>query len=123
VFFGYALLTMDECTLFTHADSMNNDAREHMKSSGVAVLQYDQIWSHLKTWGQQLGEQRQTAGSRPESPKQQPVDGDEKKKNARPTYKASLSSKTSWAVAEALGKVSSTQPGPTGGQVLTYRIM
>lgn len=35
-----------------------------------------------------------------------PIDGDEKKKNARPTYKASLSGKTSWAVAEALGKVS-----------------
>lgn len=107
MFFAYALVTLDECTLFTHADSMNNDARDHMRSSGVVVSQYDQIWPHLKTWGQQLGEQRQSAGSRPESPIPQPVDGDQKKKIARPTYKASLSNKTSWAVAEALGKVSS----------------
>ena len=106
MFFAYALLTHDECTVYTHADSMNSDAREHLRSSGVAVLQYDQIWAHLKSWGQQLDEQRQAAGSRPESPQPQAMDEDQKKnKNARQTYKAALSTKTSWAVAEALGRV------------------
>lgn len=107
MFFAYALLTLEERTVFTHADSMNAVARDHLRQSGVTVLQYDQVWGHLKTWGRELESKRQTASGQPESesPSMKAVD-EEGKKNAKSTYKASLSGKSSWAVAEALGKVS-----------------
>lgn len=84
---------------------MNADAREQLQSSGVTVLQYEEIWAHLKTWGQRLEQRRNEAGDSPASPRPMIVDGEEKQKPAKPTYKASLSGKSSWAVAEALGKV------------------
>lgn len=82
---------------------MNVDAREQLRSSGVTVSHYDQIWSHLQTWGRQLEQQRKDAGDKPESPKPKASAVDDSQKAAKPTFKASLSGKTSWAVAEALG--------------------
>jgi hypothetical protein len=84
---------------------MNTDAREQLRSSGVTVLQYDQVWSHLKTWGQELEQRRKQVGSKPDSPAPRMPEEDDKGSAAKPTYKASLSGKTSWAIAEALGKV------------------
>lgn len=99
-------MTLDDCTVYTHADSMNPDAREQLRSSGVTVMQYDQVWQDLQSWGSQLEEQRRAAGDRPETPPvTMKIDGEEKKV-AKPTHKASISSKTSWAIAHALGKVS-----------------
>ena len=69
----------------------------------MTVLPYHEIWSYLATWGQQLNTDRET--SQPPSEAKQSDSKDGEKKNAPPTYKASISGKTSWAVAEALGKV------------------
>ena len=105
VFFAYAILTMDECALFTNTDSIDDTAKGHLQTGGVTVLHYDEIWSYLTTWGQQLAKARESSQPPSEEPKPQ-KDGD--KKNADPTHKASISGKTSWAIAEALGKVSYT---------------
>jgi len=103
VFFAYAILTMNECALFTNAGSIDDTAQSHLQAGGVTVLPYDEIWSYLANWGQQLNKARETQPPPTEEKQPQPKDGE--KKNAPPTYKASISGKTSWAVAEALGKV------------------
>jgi len=95
---------MNECALFTNAGSIDDTAKSHLQTGGVTVLPYDEIWSYLSTWGQQLNKARET--SDPPSEVKQTETKDGEKKNAAPTYKASISGKTSWAVAEALGKVS-----------------
>jgi hypothetical protein len=95
---------MNECALFTNAGSIDDTAKGHLQAGGVTILPYDEIWSYLSTWGQQLNKARET--SQPPSEATQSGSKDGEKKNAAPTYKASISGKTSWAVAEALGKVS-----------------
>lgn len=95
---------MNECALFTNAGSIDDTAKSHLQAGGVTILPYDEIWSYLSTWGQQLNKARET--SQPPSEATQSGSKDGEKKNAAPTYKASISGKTSWAVAEALGKVS-----------------
>lgn len=95
---------MDQCALFTNKDALEDTAKEHLQAGGVEIMPYDEIWSHLASWGKHLSESR---GTRPASPQpQQAATKDGEAKNARPTYKASISGKTSWAVAEAMGKVS-----------------
>lgn len=95
---------MNECALFTNAGSIDDTAKGHLQTGGVTVLPYDQIWSYLSTWGQQLGKARELRQPSPQPDQSELKDGE--KKNARPTYKVSISGKTSWAIAEALGKVS-----------------
>lgn len=109
---------MNECALFTNAGSMDDTAKGHLQSGGVTVLPYDEIWSYLSTWGQQLNNARES--SQPPSEAKQSDTKDGEKKNADPTYKASISSKTSWAVAEALGKVSCSY---SANPKLTFRTM
>jgi Xaa-Pro aminopeptidase len=104
VFFAYAILTMNECALFTNSDSIDDTAKSHLQTGGVTVLPYGEIWSYLATWGQQLSKARESSQPPTELKLPEPKDGE--KKNADPTNKASISGKTSWAVAEALGKVS-----------------
>jgi len=106
VFFAYAILTMNECALFTNAGAIEDTAKGHLQAGGVTILPYDEIWSYLAAWGQQLNKARETQP--PPSEEKQPQVNEGEKKNAPPTYKASISGKTSWAVAEALGKVSSS---------------
>jgi len=87
-------------------NSIEDAAKEHLQTGGVTVLPYEEIWSHLASWGQQLNESRGTISPSPEPQDEEMKDGEPR--DARPTYKASLSGKTSWAVAEAMCKVSST---------------
>jgi hypothetical protein len=95
---------LEECALFTNALSIDETAKEHLRAGGVTILPYEEMWSYLAKWGAQLGQSRTSGNASPEP--QQPVFKDGESGNARPTYKASISGKTSWAVAEALGKVS-----------------
>jgi hypothetical protein len=95
---------MDECALFTNADSIDDTAKSHLQTGGVTVLPYGEIWSYLAAWGQQLSKARES--SQPPAEVKQPELKDGENKSAEPTHKASISGKTSWAVAEALGKVS-----------------
>jgi len=95
---------MDECALFTNAESIDDTAKSHLQTGGVTILPYNEIWSYLSTWGQQLSKARET--SQPPLELKQPAVKDGEKKNADPIFKASISGKTSWAVAEAIGKVS-----------------
>jgi hypothetical protein len=104
VFFAYAILTMDECALFTNSESIDNTAKGHLQIGGVTILPYNEIWNYLATWGKQLSKARESGQPAPEAKHTEIKEGETK--NADPTYKASISSKTSWAVAEALGKVS-----------------
>lgn len=68
------------------------------------MLPYGEIWNYLSTWGKQLSQARESVQPPSEEKQSEVKEGD--KKNADPTYKASISGKTSWAVADALGKVS-----------------
>jgi hypothetical protein len=97
---------MDQCALFTNMNSIEDAAKEHLQAGGVSVLPYEEIWSRLASWGQQLSESRGTKAPSPEPQDEETKEGEPR--DARPTHKASLSGKTSWAVAEAMGKVSLT---------------
>lgn len=97
---------MSECALFTNAGAIDDTAKGHLQTGGVTILPYDEIWGYLSTWGQQLNKARETNQPSPEAKQSDSKDGE--KKNAAPTYKASISGKTSWAVAEALGEVSNS---------------
>lgn len=96
-------MTQNECAVFTNSESIDSTAKDHLGSGGVTVLPYDDIWSYLATWGEQLSQARESGLAPSESRSTETKEGEAK--NADPTYKASISGKTSWAIAEALGKV------------------
>ncbi|WVR03380.1 hypothetical protein IAU60_000371 [Kwoniella sp. DSM 27419] len=140
VFFAYAILTQDDCTLFVHPSSINDSVRRYIHSHGVAVLDYERIWSELQGWQKRLNLERADKQSQPPSGTVTPggdVDMDghaakrakmnvvpdkesgqngvaatvegkkgdsEVKEKIIKTDKVLIGSKTSWAVAQAVGE-------------------
>jgi hypothetical protein len=99
-------LTLEECALFTNIDSIDDTAKAHLQTGGVTVYPYGEIWSYLSKWGQQLSQAREAGQKELDQEMMQIETKEGETKKAAPTHKASISGKTSWAVAEALGKVS-----------------
>jgi len=125
VFFGYAIVTPHDCTLFCQPASVPQEVREYLQANKVAVLDYNQVWSALENWRELLNAQRKEAeakkkaeaeaaadASAPEAPPAPtpakpeaaaPASGDPKEKIVK-TDKVIIGNKTSWAVANALGE-------------------
>ncbi|OCF44256.1 xaa-Pro aminopeptidase [Kwoniella heveanensis CBS 569] len=110
VFFAYAILTQDDCTLFVHPGSLNDSVRRYLHSHAVAVLDYNQLWQSLDSWQKRLSIERSARSSRAASV-QGDVDmdvrgkkGEEGKEKVVKTDKVLIGGKTSWAVAQAIGE-------------------
>nr|XP_019048432.1 xaa-Pro aminopeptidase [Kwoniella bestiolae CBS 10118]OCF27362.1 xaa-Pro aminopeptidase [Kwoniella bestiolae CBS 10118] len=78
VFFAYAILTRDDCTLFASPKSLTDPVREYLHKNGIALLDYDQIWNSLGSWQKRL--------------------------TVVKTDKVLIGMKTSWAIAKAVGE-------------------
>ncbi|WVF66387.1 hypothetical protein IAT40_001127 [Kwoniella sp. CBS 6097] len=132
VFFAYAILTQDDCTLFVHPGSLNDSVRRYLHSHGVAVLDYNQLWQSLDSWQKRLSIERSARSSRAASVqgdvdmdgaptkkarvigddagavKTNDKNGDKKegegKEKVIKTDKVLIGSKTSWAIAQAVGE-------------------
>nr|XP_031863681.1 uncharacterized protein CI109_000933 [Kwoniella shandongensis]KAA5530753.1 hypothetical protein CI109_000933 [Kwoniella shandongensis] len=124
VFFAYAILTREDCTLFANPASLDNTVRKYLQSNGVAVLDYQKIWGALENWQKQLKVER----SQPSNPNGVDVemergepkrakleqDGDqgvkkdeqekEKEEKVKKTDQVLIDTKSSWAVAKAVGE-------------------
>ncbi|KAK8845374.1 hypothetical protein IAR55_006087 [Kwoniella newhampshirensis] len=120
VFFAYAILTRDDCTLFAHSASLDDTVRKYLQNNGVAVLDYSKIWSVLENWQKQLKVDRIQPPSGPDVEmergeakraklEEDGTDGakrDEREKEEKvvKTDKVLIGTKTSWAVAKAVGE-------------------
>ncbi|KAK6904932.1 hypothetical protein I203_105751 [Kwoniella mangroviensis CBS 8507] len=119
VFFAYAILTRDDCTLFASPKSLTDPVREYLHKNGIALLDYDQIWNSLGSWQKRLTVER----SQPQVNKSDDVDmedgpsskkaktdkkGEEdntsKDEKVVKTDKVLIGMKTSWAIAKAVGE-------------------
>ncbi|WWD06105.1 hypothetical protein V865_004190 [Kwoniella europaea PYCC6329] len=119
VFFAYAILTRDDCTLFASPKSLTDPVREYLHKNGIALLDYDQIWNSLGSWQKRLTVER----SQPQVNKSGDVDmedgpsskkaktdkkGEEENTSINEkvvkTDKVLIGMKTSWAIAKAVGE-------------------
>ena len=106
VFFAYAILTYDKCTLFVIRASLGETVRKYLQANGVAVLDYEQIWNSLEG----LGQLALSHSNRHETDEAFKTSEPEKAKEpAEKTIKMDkvlIGDKSSWAVAKAVGEVS-----------------
>jgi Xaa-Pro aminopeptidase len=102
VFFAYAILTPDECTLFANPLSLTEAIRGYLHDNNIAVVDYDQMWTSLRTLNGIIAARRANYPMPPgEAGQQVTVQGIKLEK----TDKVLIGSKTSWAVAQAIGEV------------------
>ncbi len=93
---------------------MNEAVREYLHANGVAVLEYEQVWKRLESFGELVKAERgrKAGDSAKSSNGDDKLQGSTKEKQKEPgekvvkTDKVLAGKKTSWAVAEALGEVS-----------------
>ncbi|WWC85559.1 uncharacterized protein L201_000423 [Kwoniella dendrophila CBS 6074] len=120
VFFAYAILTRDDCTLFASPNSLNDAVRQYLHKNGVALLNYDQIWNSLGSWQKRLTIERSQPKSEIENNNtdiemndEQPAkraktekEGSENLNEEKivKTDKVLIGNKTSWAIAKAVGE-------------------
>ncbi|WWC67076.1 uncharacterized protein I206_100983 [Kwoniella pini CBS 10737] len=120
VFFAYAILTRDDCTLFASPNSLTDKVRQYLHNNGIALLDYCQIWNSLGSWQKRLIIER----SQPQNTKQEAVvdvdmDGEEpaskrvktdgqsdkeKEEKIIKSDKVLIGMKTSWAIAKSIGE-------------------
>jgi Xaa-Pro aminopeptidase len=103
VFFAYAIVTPDECTLFANPLSLTEAIRRYLHANGVAVLDYEQIWTSLATLNSIVTERR---ASQPISPVEKGRSVTVQGLKMEKTDKVLIGNKTSWAIAKAVGEVS-----------------
>ncbi|KAK1926245.1 peptidase M24, structural domain-containing protein [Papiliotrema laurentii] len=101
VFFAYAIITPDECTLFANPKSLTEPVRQYLHVNGVAVLEYDRFWSSLTSLNGVVSAARAN----------KPLGAAEKARvinvqgmKINRTDKVLIGTKTSWAIAQALGE-------------------
>ncbi|ORY25163.1 peptidase M24, structural domain-containing protein [Naematelia encephala] len=110
VFFAYAILASDDCTLFAQPESLDESVRQYLHDNGVTILAYDQIWSRLESLGSQVRTEREARIAKRETERQatqdSATDGKEIEMGEKvvKTDKVLLGNKASWAVAVALGE-------------------
>jgi Xaa-Pro aminopeptidase len=130
VFFAYAILTPEECTLFTHLSSLDTSVRNYLHSNGIAILPYDQVWAMLEGWTESIRRQKdERASKRAKVEEDVPMEegsgeakspaakndggvakeGEDNQKEGKEkiekTDKVLIGLKTSWAIAKAVGEV------------------
>jgi Xaa-Pro aminopeptidase len=120
VFWGYAILTSEDCTLFVHATSLSEPVRDYLHINGITILEYDQVWTSLETLSQVVRAQRKSqeeanksgdvemkeAQVKEDESKEKDKDNKDKGEKIVKTDKVLIGNKTSWAVAKAMGEVS-----------------
>lgn len=114
VFFAYAILTKEDCTLFCNPNSITADVREYLQRNKVVILEYSQVWKALESWGGLLTSERKAREEKKkaeeekqdgaEAPKAPTPVVEEKGEKVAKTENVLIGNKASWAVAEALGK-------------------
>ncbi|WVW81507.1 hypothetical protein I302_103501 [Kwoniella bestiolae CBS 10118] len=112
VFFAYAILTRDDCTLFASPKSLTDPVREYLHKNGIALLDYDQIWNSLGSWQKRLTverSQQQTdkdvdMNDEPSTKKAKVEKEGDKEEKVVKTDKVLIGMKTSWAIAKAVGE-------------------
>jgi len=116
VFFAYAVVTPDECTLFANPLSLTEAIRQYLHANGVAVLDYEQIWTSLSSLNGIVTERRARQPIAPaDKGRSVTVQGMKLEK----TDKVLIGTKTSWAIAQAVGEVSPGWRSPVSrGQLL-----
>jgi Xaa-Pro aminopeptidase len=106
VFFAYAILTPEECTLFLNTLCLTDHVREYLHHSGVAVLDYAQFWTSLESFGRRVQARREQSdlvleGAHDGATRAEGSKGEKIVK----TDKVLIGNKASWAVAKAVGEV------------------
>ena len=101
MFFSYAILTKRDCTLFINPSAVTPSVREHLKSGGVAAVDYEKCITALESWGNNL---RISPPASP-TPDKEAKEGEPPKPKVITTDKVLIGNKTSWAVAMAVGEV------------------
>lgn len=129
MFFAYAILTQDECTLFVNPASLSEDVRSYLHSNDVTILEYERVWGSLEALGKQAKDAAAAPPTTDVDMKEAAGESDKKDKEEKQpeeklekTNKVLIGKTTSWAVAKALGEVcrarqrqekrSLTAPGP-----------
>ena len=113
VFFAYAILTAEDCNLFINPTCLSDSIKDYLHTNGVAILEYEQIWSSLKSLGDRTKVYRENKAKEEEpkgssGPKEITLaDGDK----VVLTDKVLVGKKTSWAVVRMLEEVSNRQRG------------
>ncbi|BEJ14579.1 hypothetical protein CspHIS471_0403460 [Cutaneotrichosporon sp. HIS471] len=125
VFFGYAIVTRHDATLFANPASITPEVKAYLQKNNVAVLDYDKVWQALESWKVQLSGERVekeaadkaakeaavSAAEHGEVPTKVPasepaVAKKEEKKDPKlvKSDKVLIGNSASWAIADALGK-------------------
>lgn len=125
VFFGYAIVTRHDTTLFANPASITAEVKSYLQKNNVAVLEYDKVWQALESWKGQLSAERAqkdaadkaardaaaAAAERGEVPTKVPASEPappkkEEKKDPKlvKSDKVLIGNTASWAIADALGK-------------------
>lgn len=109
VFFAYAIVKSDECTVYLQPGSTTEGIKSYLKDGGVDVKPYDEFFPDLTAWRTSLpvagDNQGKKAGKEFDPEQFMKVPGiDPKTKVINVKGKIMLGDKASWAIAEALGK-------------------
>jgi Xaa-Pro aminopeptidase len=107
--------------------------RDYLHVNGITILEYDQVWTSLETLSQVVRAQKKSQEEAKKSGdvemKEVQVKEDESKDKDKDkdkgekivkTDKVLIGNKTSWAVAKAMGEVSSVSQFMSLGRTLTY---
>ncbi|KAG8763971.1 hypothetical protein FRC11_007652, partial [Ceratobasidium sp. 423] len=97
VFFAYAIVTANSATLFVNSSQLTSEAQENLKEAGWEVEGYDNIIKRLEELGSKVSE------AKAEEKDADDDDGDESQPKGDAKGKVLIDSKTSLAVAHALG--------------------
>ncbi|TYJ52805.1 hypothetical protein B9479_006568 [Cryptococcus floricola] len=103
VFFGYAVITPGEARVFLNPASLSGEVRDYLKEGGVKVEEYDNIWTSLNTWRDLLQTHREDWSKKPRLGGPSTVTGANGEQIEK-TDKVLIGTKTSWAIARALGE-------------------
>ncbi|WVQ76425.1 hypothetical protein IAR50_006092 [Cryptococcus sp. DSM 104548] len=106
VFFAYAVITTEDATVFLNPSSLSEGIRDYLEEGRVKVEDYDDIWRALNTWRNTLQAQNQRGEGKNKKPRLEggtTATGENGEKIVE-TDKVLIGTKTSWAVARALGE-------------------
>lgn len=112
VFFAYAILTGDACTVYLQPGSMSEAVKQHLRKGDVAIKPYDAFFPDLHAWGSRLGVPATPAEDDAVDTRIRVLARDSKDKTIDARGRVLLSEKASWAVAHALGERVCAVDGP-----------
>lgn len=112
VFFAYAIVTAEACTLYLQPGSTTEAVKDHLAKGNVEVKAYDAFFEDLKTWGAQLDDVPSNGEDSDVDTRIRVLARDSKDKSIDARGRVLLGEKASWAVAHALGEHVCAVDGP-----------